>query len=453
MTTSTSVIELNNFSRVDGDQALSNEKHAQTFNELERKADNFVGDGQHLEAVEEVQRWNKPRANIFRLGAAFWTFIILGANDAAVGLETYYHASYTVVSLLFLSPLCGYALSAFSNDKIHHHFGQRGIAIICASCHLISYTAASLHPPFPALIVIYIFSGFGGGLADAGWNAWVANMANVNEIMGFLHAFYGLGATLSPLIATSLITKAHLPWYTFYYLMIGFSGLELVWSSLAFWKQDGKAFRASHPRPTEKSGPPFKEALLSLPAARTTWILTVFLFIYMGVEVALGGWIVEFMLRVRHASPFASGMAGTGFWLGMTIGRVVLGFVTPRIGERLSVMIYIPIAMGLELVFWLVPQFHVSAVAVALVGFFIGPLFPAAVVESMKLLPRHLHVFAIGFAAACGGGGASAFPFAVGAIAQNSDKGVQVLQPIALALLSTLFILWLCLPKVQKKDE
>jgi len=82
-----------------------------------------------------------------------------------------------------------------------------------------------------------------------------------------------------------------------------------------------------------------REALITMPSARVTWITTIFLLLYMGVEVGLGGWIVTFMLRVRHASPFASGMSGTGFWLGMTVGRVVLGFVTPRLGENLAILV------------------------------------------------------------------------------------------------------------------
>ena len=46
-------------------------------------------------------------------------------------------------------------------------------------------------------------------------------MANPNEVLGFLHAFYGVGAVLSPLIATTMITKGNkLPWYTFYYVMV-----------------------------------------------------------------------------------------------------------------------------------------------------------------------------------------------------------------------------------------
>ena len=113
------------------------------------------------------------------------------------------------------------------------------------------------------------------------------------------------------------------------------------------------------------------------------------------------------MLRVRDAAPFASGMTVTGFWLGITVGRVVLGFVTPRFGERRSVTAYLLLAMGLELVFWLVPQFYVSAVAVGLLGFFLGPLFPAVVVAATKILPKRMHVGSIGFSTAVGGSGAA----------------------------------------------
>jgi fucose permease len=107
--------------------------------------------------------------------------------------------------------------------------------------------------------------------------------------------------------------------------------------------------------------------------------------------------------------------------------------------------------MVFELIFWLVPQFYVSAVAIAIQGFFLGPLFPAAIVAATKLLPKHLHVSSIGFAAALGGAGAAVFPFAVGAIAQA--KGVQVLQPFALALLIAVLGAWMLLPRMPKNEE
>ncbi len=123
---------------------------------------------------------------------------------------------------------------------------------------------------------------------------------------------------------------------------------------------------------------------------------------------------------------------------------VVLGFVTERIGEKLAITIYLVVSIALQLLCWLVPSFIASAVTVAFLGFFLGPLFPAAIVASTKLLPSHLHVSGISFAAAFGGGGAAIFPFAVGAIAQS--KGVEVLQPFELALLAFLLMVWSLLP-------
>jgi fucose permease len=73
------------------------------------------------------------------------------------------------------------------------------------------------------------------------------------------------------------------------------------------------------------------------------------------------------------------------------------------------------------------------------------------VVVMTRLLPKHLHVSAIGFAAAFGGSGGAIFPFAVGALAQA--KGVQVLQPIILAILVVIWLLWCGLPRSGKKKE
>lgn len=72
-------------------------------------------------------------------------------------------------------------------------------------------------------------------------------------------------------------------------------------------------------------------------------------------------------------------------------------------------------------------------------------------IVATKVLPKDYHVSAIGFAAAFGGGGAAVLPFAVGAIAQK--EGVEVLQPIVLAVLVMLVILWLLLPGGMKRGD
>lgn len=97
------------------------------------------------------------------------------------------------------------------------------------------------------------------------------------------------------------------------------------------------------------------------------------------------------------------------------------------------------------------PQFIVSAIAVALQGFFLGPLFPSVILVANKLLPRHQHVVVIGFAAAFGGCGAAVLPFVTGLLAQSA--GVQVLQPIILSLLVLMLGIWLLFPRIDKKRD
>ncbi|KAM4065847.1 major facilitator superfamily protein [Hirsutella rhossiliensis] len=357
-----------------------------------RSEPNRLGESEHRDpsptpAARAPEKWNEPRRNLYRLGAAFWCFFVMGANDAVYGalipyLESYYNLTYLVVSLVFLSPFVGYVSSAILNNHLHHKLGQRGIGILCGSCHLAAYVIIAAHPPYVALVFAFTLAGFGNGVADAAWNAWVGNLANSSELLGFLHALYGAGGVVSPLIATTLVTRANLEWYSVYYIMIGFAAVELISLALAFWDSNGATYRRESSESWEGSESGLCNTLFRMPAARVTWVAALFLLCYVGVEVALGGWIVTFMLRERHAGAFASGMSAVGFWLGITVGRAVLGFVTPRLGVKMSTASYMGAVMALELIFWLVPQFYVSAVAVSLQGFFLGPMFPNAVLHN-----------------------------------------------------------------------
>ncbi|KAL1913722.1 hypothetical protein Sste5344_000686 [Sporothrix stenoceras] len=389
---------------------------------------------------EQRQRWNESKTTMFRFFLTLYSFTIMGMNDGAVGIETYYNVSYTVISCVFLASFAGYLFAALANNHIHHRFGQFGVAVLGSVGRLAGYLPMMFHPPFPVLPVIMIFPGAGSGIEDSGWNAWVGNMENANELLGFLHGAYGLGATIAPLIATAMVTKADLPWYTFYYLMVGLTGLGIALAGVAFWGATGHVHRESH-KSTTGQGRTTTRRVLREPI---TWLMAFFLLGYVGAEVSLGGWITTFMLEDRHAENFAAGLSVTGFWLGITVGRLVLGFVTGRIGEKLAITVYLLASIVLQLLYWLVPSFIASAIFVGFLGFFLGPLFPAAVVAATKLLPNDFHVSAIGFAAAFGSGGGAIFPFAVGAIAQS--KGVEVLQPIVVAILAFILIIWCFLP-------
>ncbi|KAK8863272.1 major facilitator superfamily domain-containing protein [Apiospora arundinis] len=402
-----------------------------------------------------VEKWNDPRINIYRLLVTNYSFVIMGMSDACLGplipyIEEYYHVSYTLVSLLFLSSFVGYLVAALSNNLIHHHLGQRGVALIAPSARILGYVLLSLHLPFPALPPLMLLPGFGSGLEDSAWNAWIGNMESANELLGFLHGSYGLGATIGPLVSTAMVVKAGLPWYAYFYLMIGLAALELALTSSVFWGATAENYRATRgggcTTTEEENGAASKRRTTTRTVMREplVWLLSIFLLGYVGAENALGGWIVTFMLNVRHAQPFDAGLTVTFFWLGLAVGRFTLGFVTGKIGEKRAITAYLLLAIALQICYWLIPSFAASAVFVSFEGFFLGPLFPGAIVAAIKLLPVDYHISAIGFAAAFGGGGAAVVPFVVGAIA--SSQGVWVLQPIILAVLAFLLLAWLALP-------
>ncbi|CAI0644209.1 unnamed protein product [Colletotrichum noveboracense] len=404
-----------------------------------------------------IETWNRPASNVYRVVACFWSLLNLGMFDAAYGailpyLQEFYNVNYRTVSLLFLSPLVGYVASGILNTRLHNAVGQRGLAVFCGSAHAISAVISILHPPFPVLIVSFMIAGLGNGLSDAAWNAWIGGLDRSNELLGFLHAAYGVGGIISPLIATAMIARASMPWYKFYYVVLGFSVVELVALTASFWSYTGRHYRESMTQfqGTDGKSVSMRATLVTLPEARVAWLAALFVLIYIGVEVSVGGWVVEFMLRVRNGEAFASGMCATGYWMGITFGRILLPFVTNMTGPKLSVSVYLCLAMVAELVFWLVPNFYASAIAAAFQGFFIGPMFPHAVSVVTNLLPPRLHVVVIGFVAALGGCGASLLPFAVGLLAQRYS--VIALQPFILGCLALALVVWIFIPSQRHRS-
>lgn len=254
--------------------------------------------------VEPSQRWNNPRINTYRLAAVFYAFIIFGMNDGSYGalvpyvnldlssassiitdtrllqIESDYNLSYTVTSLVFLSPFAGYTVAALFSDRLHRYGGRRCIAVISPLSRLIAYIVISTHPPYPAVVAILAFAGLGNGLIDAAWNAWIGALAHQNQLLGLMHGCYGLGATISPLIATTIVTKGHLSWWTFYYLMAGLVALEIFAGTAAFWKETGEKYRISNVNAQGEEKGKTRQALRQ----KVTWICSAFLLAYVGTE-------------------------------------------------------------------------------------------------------------------------------------------------------------------------
>lgn len=217
--------------------------------------------------------------------------------NAAYQIESYYDIGYTVVSLLFLASFVGYMAAALASNLIHHHFGQRGVAIIAPLSRLTGYIVMALHPPYPVLPVALLFPGFGNGLEDSAWNVFVGDLQHANQLLGIMHGAYGAGATIAPLIATAMVTRAKLAleWYAYYYIMIALSALEACLTTTAFWCADAVSYRRKHALGQAVEARTTTRTVLREPI---TWLVALFLLGYVGAEVSLGGWLTTFS---KHA--------------------------------------------------------------------------------------------------------------------------------------------------------
>ena len=76
-------------------------------------------------------------------------------------IESYYSVSYVVVSVLFISPVFGFIMSAVFLNTIHEKLGQRGVVLLGASTRLVAYITISQHPPFAVFACVFTLTGFG----------------------------------------------------------------------------------------------------------------------------------------------------------------------------------------------------------------------------------------------------------------------------------------------------
>ncbi|KAK9458483.1 major facilitator superfamily domain-containing protein [Lipomyces oligophaga] len=407
------------------------------------------------EAIIEKPKWNSSRLQVCRVFTVFAGFMLLGMNDSALGalvisLEDWYDKTYTIVSVCMLMPTIGFISASFLNTALHNLVGRLGVSIIGVSCLIIAFSLECWAPPFPLLVVAYAIGGVGSGTIVAAWNVFIVSLENENELMGILHGFYGAGAILSPVIATALISTG-VKWSYFYCILLGYGVFLLTSVVIVFRTESASKYRTENESPfhgTEVSQQVnSKNALVEALNNKYTILACMFLFCYMGLEVSIGNWTVTFMVTERAGKRAEMGTVGSGFWIGFTVGRIVLGFITGRIGENVMITVYFIFAIGFQLLYWLDNTIVGSAVGVALVGFFIGPMFPTAILAISRILPIHLHVAGVGFASAIGGAGSAVFPFITGAIAGN--RGVWVLQPIALSLLIFMSLLWIVVPTIE----
>ncbi|KDQ21357.1 hypothetical protein BOTBODRAFT_61073 [Botryobasidium botryosum FD-172 SS1] len=416
--------------------------------------------------VHDIDRGSKPSmastspvsrskfrhdTNTLRMLSALYTATVLGLNDGSLGSQipliqqTYFggnsKSGYGLASLIFLTNTVGYLLAAMCCGSLVLKIDLPRTLVIGAASYTVGYSFLSAAPPFGVLVFGYVFIGFGGGTLNAGLSTYIASFDSTKR-MSLFHSMYGVGAVIAPLISIGF-TDDHIKFNYYYMILLGLSVINIVQLYFSFRAYSQNAITAS----ATTVSPSMKATLKK----KVVWITAVFLLLYVGAEITIGGWIVDYLTTVRHGEPGRMRYVAAGFWGGIALGRFLLAIPTVWLGEKLAVIIYLLVTIAAEFVVWFVPSLIPSAVMLGIIGFALGPLFPASLSLVVHYLPVSYHATAIGFAVSFGFVGAATFPLMTGEIA--GVKGVQVLEPIIVALCVGMLCVWLFMPKDTKGER
>ncbi|KAL8661246.1 MAG: hypothetical protein Q9202_005792 [Teloschistes flavicans] len=409
------------------------------------------------EAVEIMQTLSNPPMNKWRLLSACMMCFGNGLNDSAPGalipyMEKTYSIGYAIVSLIFITNAVGFISAAPSSQPLLARWGRWRTLVLAQTCMMVGFIMLVCKPPFPVVVLAFLFTGLGQAINLALNNTFCANLANYSTTLGLFHGSYGIGGTVGPLMATGLVSNGS-SWSFFYFISIGITILNMC---MAYWAF--RTYETDNPSPnhvllrTPSGRQPSKSRLLTLALKNKTTVLgSFFIFAYQGAEVSISGWVISFLINYRHGDPSRVGYVTAGFWAGITIGRFALSHPAHKVGEKRAVIGLVVGAALFQLLVWFVPNVVGEGVAVSIVGLLLGPVYPASTAVFSKLVNRDIQMSSLAIVSALGSSGGAIAPFFTGLLAQQ--VGTWVLHPICVGLFAGMIALWCCLPRIGKHAE
>jgi fucose permease len=340
---------------------------------------------QNLPPSGPVLRW--------QMGLIFLGILLLGTNDGAIGilipsLRAQYHLDTGSVGAVFLFSSIGSLLTALCNGLLVERLGQRAALLLGTAAFFCSVALVSLAPPFAVVLALLLLQGCGGAIIDVGCNASLVQAPRGTTLLNYLHATHGIGALLGPLLASTMVTSG-LGWNRVYVAWAAMSLVVLVGLAATF----KGAPRSREPDGRTRNGTSVAVALKT----RIIWISALFFLVFVGLEFSLGSWSYSFLINERQGSPLLMGWIVSGYWLGVTAGRLALARSAQRVGEKRLIQLCLGGAVLGLLLLWLVPLGAGAALGLGLTGFCLGPISATTMARLSKRITSRLLPTALGF--------------------------------------------------------
>lgn len=361
---------------------------------------------------------NYPKIGLVIL--AFVAFVGLGMPDGLLGvawpsIRSGFSVPLDALGMFLTALVIGYMTSSFFSGPIVTRLGVGKVLAISCGLTGVALFGYTFVPAWWMMVLLGMVAGFGAGAIDAGLNTYVA--AHFSEgLMQWLHASWGVGITLGPIIMT-LGLGATETWHTGYRIVGGFQLFLAACFvlTLPMWSDNDASAAHDEPKKLTDYKTPMSETLLQ----PRVWVSALLFFLYVGAEGALGTWIYTLLTESRGINPTLAGFWAGSYWATFTVGRIIAGLFTNRIGSnKLVIGGFIGALTGALLLVWN-PSAAVNLLAVAIIGFSIAPIFPAMMSGTSKRVGEHFAANTIGMQMTATGLGTAVIPGLMGVVAKQ----------------------------------
>ena len=311
------------------------------------------------------------------LAIIYLAFISLGLPDSLLGsawpvmrAELSLPVSYAGIITMIISG--GTIVSSLLSDRMTKKLGTGFVTSVSVLLTAAALFGFSVSRNMLMLCLFAIPYGLGAGAVDAALNNYVA-LNFSSRHMNWLHCFWGVGAAVSPYIMSFALTSVA-GWKSGYRYVsvIQFVITAVIFLSLPLWKKRGTDSSSA-----DEIKPIGLKATLSIDGV---WLVLVTFFSYCALECTAGLWASSYLAGCRGVSAETAAGFASFFYLGITGGRFLCGFVSDRIGDRRMILIGI-ITLAVGIIGIIIPADTSLPAKIGLIvtGFGCAPIYPAII--------------------------------------------------------------------------
>lgn len=304
-------------------------------------------------------------------------FISLGLPDSLLGSAWPVMYSELGVPLSYMGMLSmiiafGTIVSSLMSDFLTKKLGTGLVTTISVFMTAAAMFGFSMSDSYVLLCIWAVPYGLGAGAIDAALNNYVA-LHFASRHMSWLHCFWGVGASVSPYIMGYCLTSGA-GWKMGYrsVSIIQIILTVMLFLSLPMWKM--RSSDENNPENKASSG-----IISSLKITGVPLVLITF-FSYCALESTAGLWASSYLCEYKGVSEETAAGFASLFYLGITAGRFVCGFISERFGDKNLIRFGLSvIAAGIMLLMLPLGSYMSSLAGLIIIGLGCAPIYPSII--------------------------------------------------------------------------